>query len=457
MPGMFERVAKTPGQEGVLRVRNIPAADCSPAAVYPPFRSLRRALLVSELHHLTRAAESLRRSQSAITRSILNVERFLGCELFERRTTGMINTRQGDVLFPRVRAALDQLAAAEHKLRRMPVAGSSTRRPRHILHLDVANASVFVFLALYDHHDITRAAVSLDIAPSSVRKSIGALERQLGIGLFERTARGPLVPSDTGRILATHLKRALWEIRAGLDELRSLNGRIAGSVRIGVMSTARSLVVPRAVDILHKRYPDVVVSIHWGNYRDLEVALSCGDIDFIVGTLRPEDVCSTENVTATLMKDRVEVVARAGHPLSKAGDLSLKELLSLDWILPPKHFPLRAWFRELLVSKGLREPRPFIETASLAILRGSLLESDCVALSTRLQCWHEIVEHAVLDVLPIAAFSRPRVERPLYLHLSRRANGPLSPAAEALCATLTDVASRLDDDRLATEWTRATA
>ena len=457
MPTILERIVEAPAPESGLRLRNTRAADRSQAGMYPPFRSLRRALIVSEQHHLTRAAESLGRSQSAITRTILDLERFLGCELFERRAAGMINTRHGDVLFPRVRAALDQLAGAEPKLRRMSAGSASALRPQHILQLDIANASIFVFLALYDYHDIGRASVSLDIAPSSVRKSIGALERQLGLRLFQRTARDALVPSDTGRILATHLKRALSEIRTGLDELRSVNGRIAGSIRIGVMSTARTLVVPRAVHRLHERHPDIVVSVHWGNYRDLEAALSCGDIDFIVGTLHPEDVDAPDTITQTLMKDRVEVVARAGHPLSRAGDLSLKELLSLDWILPPKHFPLRTWFRELLESKGLHEPRPFIETASLSILRGTLLESDAVALSTRLQCWHEIVEHRVLDVVPIAAFSRPRLERPLYLHLSRRADATLPPAAETLCAILADVASRLDDDRLAAEWTRATA
>jgi DNA-binding transcriptional LysR family regulator len=83
---------------------------------YPPVRSLRRALVVRDMRHLTHAAHALRRSQSAITRSIAGLEQFLGVQLFERTATGMVETPEGAVLFRRVRAAVDQMAQAEAEL-----------------------------------------------------------------------------------------------------------------------------------------------------------------------------------------------------------------------------------------------------------------------------------------------------------------------------------------------------
>lgn len=395
--------------------------------------------------HLTRAAEKLGRSQSAVTRSVLDLEQFLGVRLFERTATGMAKTREGEVLFRRVRSALDHMAGAGRFLAPNGSSGHGSQNVvPHFLDLDIGNPYVFAFLAVGDHRDIQQAARSLGVAPWTVRKLIADLEGQLATRLFDRAPRGIVYPTDFAQALAKATKRALWEIRAGLDELRSLDGRVEGQVRIGVMSTARSFIVPRAIHRLHERHPRVLVDIFWANYDDLKLALSCGEIDFIVGTLRTEELASADNVAESLLQDRVAVIARAGHPLSRARDVELPDLLRLDWLLPPPHFPLRRWFRSVLESQGLREPPPFIQTASLAILRGVLLESDCVALSTQLQCWHDIVEHGHLAVLPVGALSRAHARHPFHLHLTRRADAVLSPASQALCRLVAEVAREVE-------------
>lgn len=400
---------------------------------------------MSDLRHLTHAADELGRSQSAITRSISDLEKFLDVRLFERTATGMAKTREGGVLFARVRAAVDHMAAVGGELvRKSPADCDFRRTARHLLDLDIGNSYIFAFLAVCDHRDIQEAARSLNIASSTVRKLVVELERQLGLPLFQRAPRGIVYPTEFAQNIATGMKRALWEIRAGMDELKSLDGCVEGSVRIGVMSTGRSFIVPHAINQLHKVHLRVLVHIYWASYDDLQVALSCGDIDFIVGTLRHEEVGSVDNSATNLVQDRIEVVARAEHPLCNAKDVPLEELLNLDWILPPPNSALRAWFRSLLAVRGLSEPRPFIQTASLAILRGVLLDSDCVALATRLQCWHDLIEYHHLSVLPVRALRRARVEEPFYLHLTRRTGAVLSPAGEALWGAVAKIASEVE-------------
>lgn len=390
------------------------------------------------MRHLTHAAEALRRSQSAITRSIVSLEEFLGVQLFERTVTGMAETFEGAILFKRVRAAIEQMALAEAELARKSGRGPPSRS---LLRFEISNPRLFLFLALCDYRDIRRAAQSQHVALATARKSIHELEQQIGLRLFEKEPRGSVRPSKFAETLARHTKRALWEVRAGLDELKSVHGDIAGKVRIGVMSTARSFLVPRAVDQLRRRHTNVLVDVYWANYDDLKLALMCGDIDMIVGTLRHEEVVSEDHHTDALVRDEIEIVSRTQHPLSRRGEVRVEDLLSLDWILPPPHFPLRRWFRALLERKGLKEPQPFIETASLAIVRGVLLESDCVALSTRLQCWHDTVEHGLLNVLPVSELARAQIESPFELHLTKRAGVQLSPAADALYGIVARVAT----------------
>jgi LysR family transcriptional regulator of gallate degradation len=411
---------------------------------FPPLRALRRALVVSDMRHLTHAADALRRSQSALTRSIVGLEEALGVALFERTVTGMAPTPAGTVLFRRMRAAMDHLARAEAEL--APILGVSQRTApsaRSLLRLEISNAALFAFLAVCDQRDIRRAADSLGIALATARKSIRELEQQMGTRLFEREPRAAVRLTPAAETLEKYVKRALWEIRAGLDELEGIDGHIAGPARIGVMSTARSVVVPRAIDRLHKEYPEVVANVYWANYADLKSALSYGDIDFIVGALRVEELDAAEFETSTLVQDEVVIAARAEHPLAGSASVELTDLLGLDWILPPPHFQLRRWFRAKLGRYGLEEPQPFIETASLAIFRGSLLESDCVALSTRLQCWHDLVQHGLLTSLPVSGLAAAQRDRPFYLHLMKRAGVTLSPAANALYLAVAETARTL--------------
>ena len=246
--------------------------------------------------------------------------------------------------------------------------------------------------------------------------------------------------TEAGQILAAHLKRALGELRAGLEEIWGAEGRASGTVRVGLVPAGGAVLVPRALRLLRRRHPEAVVTVRTGVEPDLLALLRAGDLDLVVGTLNGEAETRGETVITRLTKDHVEVVARAGHPLARGQNLSLAEILSLEWILPPRGSALRTWFSRVLESEGLPEPKPIIETASLSVLRGALLEGDCVALSTRLECWHEIVEQNLFDALTIPALAWPSVERPFYLHVARRQDARPSPAATAFFALLADAA-----------------
>ena len=66
-------------------------------------RSLRHFLAVVEKRNITAAAESLNISQPALTRSIRQLEKTIGVELFERLPTGVVLTRPGEVLAQRAK------------------------------------------------------------------------------------------------------------------------------------------------------------------------------------------------------------------------------------------------------------------------------------------------------------------------------------------------------------------
>jgi DNA-binding transcriptional LysR family regulator len=98
------------------------------------------------------------------------------------------------------------------------------------------------FEAVVRHRTVTDAAVALDRAPSSVSAQIRALERSLGVTLFERTAKGMRLTGAGERML-------LWARRL-LDQAERARDEVAGSprqVRLGALETIAATYVPRVL------------------------------------------------------------------------------------------------------------------------------------------------------------------------------------------------------------------
>jgi DNA-binding transcriptional LysR family regulator len=110
------------------------------------------------------------------------------------------------------------------------------------------------------HQSLSAAAVSLSYTPSAVSQQIAALEREVGVGLVERNARGAVL-TEAGRRLVRHADEIVGQIAAAEEELRAMVGLEAGRLRLGAFSTAGAVVVPRAVKAFRDRHPGVDVAL----------------------------------------------------------------------------------------------------------------------------------------------------------------------------------------------------
>ena len=74
---------------------------------------------VGRLHSITLAAKELSISQPAVSQSIHQLERNLGCTLFQRTARGMKFTAEGDLLFRYVERGYEQIELGEQRLEQM--------------------------------------------------------------------------------------------------------------------------------------------------------------------------------------------------------------------------------------------------------------------------------------------------------------------------------------------------
>ena len=72
---------------------------------------------VAQCRSFTRAAEVLKNNQPNITRCMKNLEQELGCKLFHRSNKGITLTPEGQRLYRRVAAAMEEIRLGEEELR----------------------------------------------------------------------------------------------------------------------------------------------------------------------------------------------------------------------------------------------------------------------------------------------------------------------------------------------------
>lgn len=385
-------------------------------------RQARIFLAVADSLSVTRAAKCLNRSQTSVTKSIHDLEHQLGVELFDRSSKGVTLTAYGECLLPRAREAEEAFGMARELV--APASMQQSSSTVRFFRMDVSDKWLDAFLATVEHQNIASAAEHMGLTPAAISSSLRKLEDTLHTILFERTPNA-MIPSVFGQQLARYVKLARSHLRSACDEVAGLQGVKRGQIVIGTLPFVRTIIVPRAITHLLDEHPYLDVSTMEGAYDDLIAALRCGDIDLVVGALRGA-AADADLLEEAVLDDNLAAVVRAGHPLGGKKGLTWEALLAFPWILPRAGTPTRTMFERVLADRGLAVPPHVVETSSLVMLRGLLLESDRITVVSRHQVRFEI-QTGLLAGLP---FDVGRTGRPI--GITRRRNGSLSPAAALL-------------------------
>ena len=167
--------------------------------------------------------------------------------------------------------------------------------------------------AVADTLSFHKAAERCRVAQPSLSAQIAALERGLGVTLFERDRRKVLVTA-AGRELLDRARRILL----GADELSDaalrLSDPLSGMVRVGVIPTISPYLLPPVTPALHAAYPRLTIVWIEDKTPVLTAALSEGSLDAAVLALEAE-VCDFEH--AVIAKDPFVLAIATEHPLAK--------------------------------------------------------------------------------------------------------------------------------------------
>jgi len=366
-------------------------------------RHLHAFASVAATGSVTQAAENLFRVVSAVTRAVGELEASLGVSLFERRARGMLLTVYGKAVLARAVRVEQEFAAASQEL--LPSNGTRRLDARSLLTAMFSGRRLALFAGLAEMHNMPAVARAFGVTQPALSALVRDLEERSGCPLFTRSARG-VRPTRSGELLAFRCKRALAELRSLDSDLAVIQGVVQGSVMVGALPLSRTLVLPAAISALLAEHPRVHVGTVESPYEVLAAALRSGEVDFILGALRPEAE-ARDLVQEPLFDDRISLIVRADHPLAAAPRISFAQLRRAGWVLSRRGSPSRELLERFFLHAGQSAPEPAVETGDLALLRGLLLQSDMVTAISAHQLHYEI-EAGTLVVLnfPLASTQR---------------------------------------------------
>lgn len=225
-------------------------------------------------------------------------------------------------------------------------------------------------MRIVDIGSLSRAASVLHVAQSALSQQVAALEAELGSPLLVRTARG-VSPTEAGSHLYRHAQALLQQAQDAKAAVAACSSAPTGQVALGLPLT---LVAPFAMplfDAVADLYPGIRLQIHeelsgtileWvhSGRLTLGVAFDDGALDGLQAT--------------PLIEERLYLVVPPRSRLARRKQLRLRELPSLDLMLPSAGQGVRDRVDRALAREGLAPAKIVAEMNSLTMMKQAVMK-----------------------------------------------------------------------------------
>ncbi len=168
----------------------------------------------------------------------------------------------------------------------------------------------------------TKAARELDLTQAAVSQHVAALEKQLGVALFDRVGR-TVVLSAAGHKFYGHACRILDLVEQACLDVGNTETKIAGRLRVASSTVPAETLLPELLAGFRQLHADVQESVTVSDSRAAAQAVENGDADLgMVGEL-PQ---ATSLQARPIGRDKLVLVVSPDHPLADVKKVSLKRL-----------------------------------------------------------------------------------------------------------------------------------
>lgn len=283
------------------------------------------------------------------------------------------------------------------------------------------------FLAVADAGSISRAAEDSFISQPALSKAVRELEKQVGLGLFERTTRG-VVLTEAGKVLHEHA-RALFALERATEEaLDAVKNLEEATLRVGASNTIATHVLPPYLGEYRRLYPRVALALTHANTREIEEKLAAYELDvaLIEGPSHDPRID-----VRPWREEELICVCGAEHPLASRDMVYANDLRQYSWIMREEGSGTREVIEKAMAPYQLPS-NDVLEIGDAEALKQAVAAGLGISFVSREAASDQIA----VGKLKVLRVSEIEIRRPFYiLHLKNR---PIAPAARVFEALLAD-------------------
>lgn len=186
---------------------------------------------------------------------------------------------------------------------------------------------ISVFQSVAEASSFSAAAKKLGVRRSSISRSVAALERELGVQLFNRTTRSVAL-TTAGTALLAKVRPQLVALQEALGSLPEREEEPSGDLRLTAPGDIGAIVLPSIIAGFALRFPAVHLDVRLTN-RTVDLVGEGFDVALRAGTKLDDSSLVARRLSTVDFQVFASptYLARAGHP--RTGEDALEH----DWVI----------------------------------------------------------------------------------------------------------------------------
>lgn len=223
--------------------------------------------------------------------------------------------------------------------------------------------TLITFSKIAELNSFSKAADQLGYAQSTVTMQIKQLENELEVPLFDRMGKSIYLTED-GKQFLIYANQLIYLAEKAREDVAKKIPK--GSLRLGVLGSICSSILPPILEEYHSLCPQVEMVVKIATTLDLVEMLNTNAVDIML-TL-DDEFNHADWIKVAQRKEKIVFICSTTHPFAHQKEVDIQAVMKEKFILTEKNCNYRHKFEEYLLKKNL-QIRPYLEIGNMPIIQ----------------------------------------------------------------------------------------